>query len=152
MRILASAVLALFVVLEAAAQQAEIAAINRFYAEWNEALVKRGAEGYVSFFAENGAVLPPDGPGYEGKAAIRGWIQKTLDEFTTRDVRLVPGAMTVAGGMATWRFTISGERVPKNGGSPVRFNNKYLDVLQKQPDGSWKFLYRMWSNTESTGS
>lgn len=128
--------------------EAEVAAITRFYGAWSEALATRGAEGYVSFFLENGAVLPPDGPAVEGKDAIRSWIQKTLDDFTTRDTRLVPGAMTVSDGMATWRFTISGERVPKKGGNPVRFSNKYLDVLKKQPDGSWKFLYRMWSNNE----
>jgi uncharacterized protein (TIGR02246 family) len=127
---------------------ADTAAVQALYRQWSEALATRGAEGYVSFFAADGAVLPPDGPAIEGRDAIRQWIQKVLDESTTKDVRLIPGPMQVANGWATWRFTLSGRRVFKKGGAPVPFNNKYLDVLRKQQDGSWKFVYRMWNSND----
>jgi uncharacterized protein (TIGR02246 family) len=128
--------------------QSESAAINALYAEWSKATSTRGAEGYVSFFVADAAVLPPNASPVEGQDAIRQWIQKELDTYTVKDARFLPGPLRVANGWATRRFTISGKRVPKPEGSPVAFNNKYLDVLQKQSDGSWKFVYRMWSSNE----
>jgi ketosteroid isomerase-like protein len=127
----------------------DTAAINSLYRDWSKATAERGAEGYISFWVADGAaVLPPDAPAIEGKEAIRQWIQKSLDEYTVKVTSFVPGSMSVANGWATNRFTMSGERIPKRGGQPVKFNYKYLDVLQKQTDGSWKFVYRMWNNNE----
>jgi hypothetical protein len=44
------------------------------------------------------------------------------------------------------RFGITGKRVAKNGGATIEFDNKYVDILRKQSDGSWKFVSRMWSS------
>jgi ketosteroid isomerase-like protein len=135
---------------KAAQADPDTKAINTLYRDWSKATAERGAEGYVSFWAaERPAVLPPDAPAVEGKEAIRQWIQKVLDESTVRVASFVPGPMHVANGWATFRFTMSGERLPKKGGTPVPFNYKYLDVLQKQVDGSWKFVYRMWNQNGS---
>lgn len=107
------------------------------------------AEGYASFFVVDGALLlPPDAAPVEGREAIRKWIEKTLEAYTTKDARLSFGSLRVANGWAIRRFTVAGQRVPKKGAASMRFNNKYLDVLQKQSDGSWKFVYRMWSSNE----
>ncbi|HLG16047.1 MAG TPA: SgcJ/EcaC family oxidoreductase [Blastocatellia bacterium] len=133
---------------KAEGSDADVAAINAFYGQWAQALATRGAEGYVSFFADDGALLPPDGPAIEGKEAIRKWIQKVLEDFEIKDARLEMGPPRVSNGWAVRRFTISGLSVPRKGGESKRFNNKYLDVIQKQPDGQWKFLYRMWSIVE----
>lgn len=126
----------------------DVAAINAFYGQWSQALATRGADGYVSFFIDDGALLPPDGPAVEGKDAIRKWIQKALDEYETKDAKIEFGPVRVSNGWAVRRFTLSALRVPKRGSEPKRFNNKYLDVIQKQPDGTWKFVYRMWSSNE----
>jgi uncharacterized protein (TIGR02246 family) len=127
---------------------AETAVINKLYADWSKATAERGAGGYVSFWADDGTLLPPDAPAVEGKDAIRQWIQKVLDETDTKITGFVPGALRVANGWATFRFSMSGERAPKKGGAAVKFNYKYLDVLQKQADGSWKFVYRIWNANE----
>lgn len=131
-----------------AQSEPETAAINALYGEWIKATATKGADGYVSFFVADGAVLPPGAPAVEGKDAIRQWIQKELDEFTLEGGRFVPGPLNVANGWAIRRFSIAGKRVSKKGGEPVQVNNKYMDVLQKQPDGSWKFVYRMWSSNQ----
>ena len=123
-------------------------AINALYRDWVKATSERGADGYVSYWVADGAVLPPNAPAVEGKNSIRQWIQKVLEDHSTKITNFIPGSLRVANGLATRRFTMLGERVPKKGGEPVKFNYKYLDVLQKQVDGSWKFVYRMWSSNE----
>jgi uncharacterized protein (TIGR02246 family) len=128
--------------------ESEEASINALYREWSQATAARGGDGYASFFVPDGAVLPPGEPAVEGTKAIRDWIQKSLDQFTIKDPVLSFGEMRVSGGWATRRFTMTGSRVPRNGAAPVRFTNKYLDVLQKQPDGNWRFVYRSYSSNE----
>lgn len=132
---------------QAAKPDADTAAITALYGEWSKATAQRGAEGYVAFWAADGAaVLPPDGPAAEGREAIRQWITKVLETSTVKVTKFEPRKMIVSGNLATNRFVMAGERIPKNGGPPVKFHAKYLDVLQKQPDGKWVFLYRMWSD------
>jgi uncharacterized protein (TIGR02246 family) len=130
------------------AANAEDEAINALYREWSQAIVTRGAEGYASYFVPDGAVLPPNEPAAEGRQAIREWIQKSLDKTTVKDPRLSFGELRVKDGWATRRFTMTGERVTKEGGAAVKFNNKYLDVLQKQADGTWRFVYRIYNSNE----
>lgn len=131
-----------------AAPQNEEAAINALYREWSQATASRGAQAYIEYFVEDGAILPPDSPAAEGRQAIYKWIEKSLHDYTVKDVKMTFAPLRIAEGWATRRFTITGLRVPKQGGEPIRFHSKYLDVLQKQADGSWKFVYRMWSNNE----
>lgn len=95
--------------------------------------------------------MPADGPAVQGKEAIRKWIQKSLDDYETKDAKIEFGPLRASNGWAVRRFTLAALRVPKKGGEPKRFNNKYLDVIQKQPDGQWKFVYRMWSSNEDEG-
>ncbi|HKY26513.1 MAG TPA: hypothetical protein VJM12_01060 [Pyrinomonadaceae bacterium] len=87
-------------------------------------------------------------PAVEGKDAIRQWIQKELEEFTLEGGKFVPGPLKISNGSAVRRFSIAGKRVPKKGGDPLQVDNKYMDVLQKQADGSWKFVYRMWNSNQ----
>jgi len=134
------------IIAQTPATDSDTAAINRLYAEWAKATATQGAEGYVSYFTTDAVVLPPNAPAVEGRDAIRQWIRKELAEWLTRDARFIPGPLQVSSGWATRRFGIAGKRVAKNGGASTDFDNKYLDLLQKQPDGSWKFVSRMWSS------
>jgi ketosteroid isomerase-like protein len=79
---------------------------------------------------------------------MRKWMQASLDESAVEVTSFVPGPMQVADRMAFRRFAMTGKRVPKKGGAPVPFNYKYLDILQKQSDGSWKFVSRIWNSNE----
>jgi ketosteroid isomerase-like protein len=49
----------------------------------------------------------------------------------------------------TWAFAkyhVSVSGVPKGGGESFHMDRKYLDILQKQPDGSWKVHIHMWND------
>jgi uncharacterized protein (TIGR02246 family) len=134
------------IVAQTPSADSDTSAINSLYGEWAKATATRGAEGYVSYFVADAVVLPPNAPAVEGQDAIRQWIQKELAEWSTKDARFIPGPMQVSNGWAIRRFGIAGKRVPENGGPTIEFDNKYLDVLRKQSDGSWRFVSRMWSS------
>jgi len=123
-------------------------AILSMYQEWSAALASRGPEGYVAYFAEGAALLPPNEPPAVGKEAIRQWIERQLATYTIRPQRFGKRTFSGSGHWVFARFEIAGELLPKQGGEPVPFDNKYLDVLQRQTDGSWRFYYRIWNSNE----
>ena len=52
----------------------------------------------------------------------------------------------MSGGFVIYRSTLKGQRVPKAGGEPEPFENKYFDVLRRKTDGGYEFIRRMWSS------
>jgi uncharacterized protein (TIGR02246 family) len=123
-------------------------AVRAFYREWSKATMERGAEGYASYFAEDGVLLPPDAPPVNGRAAIREWQDRQQREATHRTVpeAITEDELQAAGDWVIYRGTLKGRRVPKAGGADEPFENKILDVLRRKADGNWEFLRRMWSS------
>jgi len=54
----------------------------------------------------------------------------------------------VSGDLAVVRGTDTGTTAPKSGGEPVKYNLKWLTVLERQPDGTWKWIYEMWNDND----
>lgn len=123
-------------------------AVKAFYRDWSQATVARGAEGYASFFAEDAVLLPPNAAPVSGRAAIRDWQERSQKDatYTTRPEGVSEDELQVSGGFVIFRSTLKGQRVPKAGGSPEAFENKYFDVLRRKPDGGYEFMRRMWSS------
>ena len=44
------------------------------------------------------------------------------------------------------RSTLTGERVPKAGGSGIPFETKYVDLVHRTSEGRWEVGYRMRSD------
>jgi len=124
--------------------------ITAFYRAWSEASMTRGAEGYASYFAADATLLPPNAGPVHGRDSIRAWMERTQREVTYRMVPsgLAVDAVHVYAELAIHLGTLKGQRVPFTGGSPVPFETKYFDVLQKAPTGGWQFRYRMWSDNQ----
>jgi ketosteroid isomerase-like protein len=107
--------------------------------EFNTATQARGAEGWVSFFAENGSMMRAKGP-ITGHEAIRATVMPT---FTNPDVSLTwepqRAELTPGGrlGYTTGRYLL----VHKDAaGKRVEARGTYMNIWEKQPDGSWKVV------------
>ncbi len=131
----------------ASAQEADMGGIGRLYQEWGAATAARGAEGYAAFFVEDAVLLPPDGPAVFGRAAIRDWMQSMMDRYTSTTTGFRQEEMRVAHDWVFIRVSITTRRTPKGGGAAEEHEYKYLDVVSRQSDGSWRFVYRMWNRT-----
>jgi ketosteroid isomerase-like protein len=123
-------------------------AVKAFYRDWSQATLVRGAEGYASFFAEDAVLLPPDAAPVTGRAAIRGWHERSQNESAHRTLpeAISEDELQVSGGFVLYRSTLRGRRVPKAGGEPEPFESKYLDVLRRKPDGGYELTSRIWSS------
>ena len=104
------------------------------------------ADGIVAVYAEDAALFAPNLPPQKGHEAIRSFWGGFLDAYTVRfEVAsdTIEGRGDLAYNQGRYRFTA----VPKAKGVPgVADEGKFLEILKKQPDGSWKYIVDMYSS------
>ena len=74
----------------------------------------------------------------EGKEAVRVSILADFDEMNYEDSKGIVDEIRLAGDWAFVRGTWSGSITPKAGGEPFKDTTKWIDIWERQPDGSWK--------------
>jgi ketosteroid isomerase-like protein len=120
---------------------ADRAAIGRLREAVSKTAVSGDAAATAALYTENGIELPPNAPAARGRTAIQtaAAARGKLSSFT-----LTPQDTWGVGDFAyergTYNLTATMEGMPA-------YNEvgKYLVLLQKQTDGSWKMSTAMWS-------
>ncbi len=102
-------------------------------------------DGCVSFWSDDGVLMPPNEPSVTGKEALRAWYQDAFNQFGFQ-FSIEYQQVEEAGDWAFARGRYSGSIIPKTGGDPIQDTGKLLEVLRRQPDGSWKWACHMWSS------
>lgn len=104
------------------------------------------AEGVAAVYADDGALLAPNLPPQKGRAAIQAFWGGFLDAYSVRfEVAsdTIEGRGDLAYNQGHYRFTA----VPKAQGVPgVADEGKFIEILRKQPDGTWKYVLDMYSS------
>ena len=97
-------------------------------------------------YADDAALLAPNLPPQKGHDAIKAFWGGLLDAYTVRfEVAsdTIEGRGDLAYSQGHYRFTA----VPKAKGIPgVADEGKFIEILKKQPDGSWRYVVDMWSS------
>ena len=119
--------------------EADVAAINRVLDEYAAALNAGDAAAYVALLTEDAVWMPPNVPALIGKEAIRAATQTQFDQSMLA-ITFSREEVMVAGDWAFIRWNGRGTQTPKAGGQPIEFSNKGINILQRQPDGSWKMV------------
>ena len=104
------------------------------------------ADGVAAAYADDAALLAPNLPPQKGHDAIKAFWGGLLDAYTVRFEVVsdtIEGRGDLAYNQGHYRFTA----VPKAKGVPgVADEGKFLEILKKQPDGSWKYVIDMYSS------
>ena len=121
------------------------AAVRAVDAEWARAASAGDANAVAALYAADASLLPPMEPMRQGEAARKYWSDFTngFSGPTELTTAAVEGRGDLAYAVGTYRMSLT----PKQAGAkplPVE-NGKYMEVLKKQADGSWKIVYDMWS-------
>ncbi len=115
------------------------AAILEAYDAYAGSLNSGNGEAWLSNWDEDGIQMPPGGPA-RGKDALRQMILAAVEEMTF-NLSIDVEEVQAAGPWAYARGTYADARVPKAGGDTIHIDGKFLSILRRQPDGSWK-IYR----------
>jgi ketosteroid isomerase-like protein len=104
-------------------------------------------DGVAAAHASDAALLPPNLPVQKGRNAIRSFWGGLLNAY---DVKFELGAEVIEGrgdlayDLGHYRFTA----VPKAKNSPgIADEGKYVTILKKQPDGSWKLVVDIYNSS-----
>ncbi len=107
---------------------------ENYAAEWSPG---GDFERWMDLWVDDGIHLPPDAPLNMGKAQIRAENQPGYDA-TDWEMTIYPDEVRVLGDHAyshgTYEFAFS----LKEGGETTKGSGKFLTILKKQLDGSWK--------------
>jgi len=139
--------LALLVAAYPAAAQApagaeDVAAIKSLFGKQAAALAAGDAAGVTAVFADNGVMLPPNRGPMAGKEAIRWGLRLAFDLFAAK-ISGESAEIEVAGQWAYARRTYTATLTAKTGGEQMDVVASWLDILKRQPDGSWKVHLEM---------
>ncbi len=123
---------------------ADIAAINALREQFAAAFNSNDAVAAAAYFTDDAVLMFPDQPALEGKQAI----QAALEDFfkqNAAEIEHTPLETKVADDWAFDRGNIT-ETVTPKAGKPIERSLKYLVILKRQPDGSWK-IHRDMDNS-----
>jgi len=117
--------------------KADTAAIKEKLKQFAVAINAGDLEGWISLWADNGIQMPPDTPARIGKEQIRTGMKPAFDQFILKMV-ITNEELRVSGDLGFARGTYTESMAPKAGGETEKYDGKYLTILERQADGSWK--------------
>ena len=121
-------------------ERVQVADVAQVYELWNEyaAAANDGdMERWISLWSDDGIQMPPGAPRRVGREEIRREMQPLFDLFDTKMI-IHTEEVRILGDRAYSHGTYEFEMAPKEGGETKSCSGKFLDILEKQVDGSWK--------------
>jgi uncharacterized protein (TIGR02246 family) len=121
------------------------AAVRAVDAEWARAATAGDGKAIAALYTDDATIHPPMEPERQGAAAKQYWIDFTNGFTGPAELtpRLVEGRGDLAYAVGTYRMTLT----PKKAGAKAMPTDegKYIVVLKKQADGSWKIVHDIWN-------
>jgi uncharacterized protein (TIGR02246 family) len=129
-------------------RQAVPAGIEKLHQADVAATLARDLKGLTALWDDDAVLLQPGQPPIAGKAAFRQFVKQSFAKSPSGKVlKYVPDIrdLQVTGEVAyEWGYFDSIVRSSEQE-QRVTFRARFVRVLKRQPDGSWKFTRVMWS-------
>lgn len=101
----------------------------------------------ASYYAQDGMMMPPNGPVVEGRPAISSFLAgfPKITAFSQNIVELEAN-----GDLAYARLTYALTTMPAGAKAPINDSGKLIIIMRKQPNGTWLTSRGIW-NSDVTG-
>ncbi len=116
---------------------ADLAAVNQLRDGFVSAFNANDAEAVGNLYSEDAVSMGGNQPTQEGRQAIVAANKMMFDQFSAR-ITITPKQTEVFGDHGYDRGTFSLELTPKAGGPAVTSEGRYLVLVMRGLDGSWK--------------
>lgn len=126
---------------------ADVAQIYELLLDYATAINDGDIERWISLWSENGIQMPPVSPRRVGKSEIRREMQHQYDLFQTSKMVTQIDEVRILGDWAYSHGTYTYERVPKRRGEIKLVSGKFLDILERQSDGTWRIAINCYNYT-----
>ena len=128
----------------------DLAAIRQFLQSSGDAVNAGDVEAEVNRFTEDGIYMWPDAPSIEGKEELGNWFRKRFAKVNLR-LENITEEIEVCGDWAFERGIYVARIQPKERDEAETVYGKYINILNKQPDGSWKIARRIRNRDHPVG-
>mgnify|MGYP001813553050 FL=1 len=126
--------------------QNDIAAINELYDLWGVSAHSGDLDLFMSIWTGDAIRMGQDAPAVVGWDAIRASTGPLLEQFDLHIEGYGETEVEVSGDLAFSRGTYTMTLTPKEGGPTTFIDGKWLDILKRQADGSWKIYCDCYNN------
>jgi uncharacterized protein (TIGR02246 family) len=124
------------------------AGIEKLHQDDIAATLTRDLEALTALWDDDGVLLQPGQCPIIGKTAFREFLKQTLAQFASAKVlKYAPEIrdVQVEGDIAyEWGFFDSTVRSSDHE-QPTNFRARFVRIIRRQPDGSWRFSRVMWA-------
>jgi uncharacterized protein (TIGR02246 family) len=118
----------------------DTAGVNKLRDDFTAAFNAADAAKVASLYAPDAVVMPSHQPLVTGPKGVENYNKMFFEMFMAK-ITISPVETKVFGDRALDRGTYTLELTPKAGGNPIKDEGKYLVLLQRQADGSWKVTH-----------
>jgi uncharacterized protein (TIGR02246 family) len=126
------------------------AAVEGIWKEYAASLNAGDINRWMALWTDDGVQLPPDEPPVVGKNKIRARNEAVLQKFNF-DIGITNQEAHTAGDWGFSRGVYRATLTPKQGGAPISIDGKYLTILARQGDGSWKIHRDIFNSNVAPG-
>jgi uncharacterized protein (TIGR02246 family) len=127
---------------QAAGAPADRTAINELRSKYQAAYNAGNAAAATAVYTDDAVSLPDHHDALQGKVAIQKYLQDTFGQYNAT-INLAPGDTEISGSLAHEHGTYSIKVTPKAGGETVVDDGKYIVILKRGADGTWKIHHDM---------
>ena len=115
-------------------------------AEWAAAASEgRDIERILSYWTDDAVVLPPGLPAVVGKAALRQYVQGSMQipgfriTWASQDVTFSPD------GNLAYMFSRNAVTMNAQDGAPTTTEGRAVTIWRREPDGEWRCAVDIWN-------
>ncbi len=136
---------------DAYSREANIKAINAVVGTFVEAYLTEDVDLFLTLFTDDAIRMPPDAPAFQGLGKIRVDIEQT---FEAADIEITVNIeeTEISGDMALVRGDWAVVQHPADGSEAVEQVGKWFNLMERQPDGSWKIHRNIWNRNHPLAS
>jgi len=113
--------------------------------QWDADSLSGNYEANVDFYTENSLRID-DGKSTKGKEAIRNLLKTNSEGYTILKQESKVEDTWISDDLATVRGSFLGSFIHKESGDTLNLKGAWVDVCERQKDGSWKMAFTLTSN------
>jgi len=118
--------------------EADIAAINELYDQYCLGANTGDLDLFISLWTDDAIRMEPNTSAIFGKEQVRAHFKISFEQFNINVAIYGETEVQVSDDLAFSRGTYTLSLTPKEEGPTTYIDGKWLDILKRQADGSWK--------------